>query len=262
MHRFFVSPTAIRNDRVTFSGSLTHQLAHVLRLRPGQRILVLDDRGWEYTVELERLGRQQATGRIVKRSEARGEPRTRITLYQAVLKGERFEWVLQKGTELGIIAFVPLLCERNVIRDPGAVRRKLPRWRTIIREAAEQSGRGRLPRLGEPLAFAVACQQAQTLGGLSLLAWEEETSTTLKEVLRGNGQPGDVRLNSTASDFRHPTPSIQLLIGPEGGFTPEEVRLAQAHGIVPITLGRRILRAETAGLVAAAAVLYELDDLS
>ncbi len=254
MHRFFVLPTAIQGDRVTLTGPIVHQLTHVLRLRPGERVVVLDDSGWEYTVELERLERKQAEGRIVERARAQGEPHTRITLYQAVLKGERFEWVLQKGTELGIVAFVPLLCARNVIRDPEAVRNKLARWQTIIREAAEQSRRGRLPRLEPPLTFAEACQQAEASGGLSLLAWEEKPATSLKAVLQASFAP-------PAPNAQYPISNIQILIGPEGGFTPEEVKLAQAHSILPITLGRRILRAETAGLVAAAAIFYELNDL-
>lgn len=252
MHRFFVPPTAIQGDRVTLTGPVVHQLAHVLRLRPGERIIVLDDSGWEYTVELERLGRERAQGRLVGRAEAQTEPCARITLYQAVLKRERFEWVLEKGTELGIIGFVPIFCARSVVRDPEAVGKKLPRWRAIIREAAEQSGRGRLPRLETPLSFAAACQQAQAAGGLSLLAWEGESTTSLKAALRAE----------PAANIQHPTSNFQLFIGPEGGFTPEEVRLAEAHGIVPITLGRRILRAETAGLVAAVAILYERNDLS
>jgi len=254
MHRFFVLPTAIQGDRVILTGPIVHQLTHVLRLRPGERVVVLDDSGWAYTVELKRLERRKVEGSIVERAEARTEPRTRITLYQAVLKGERFQWVLQKGTELGITTFVPMFCARSVVRDPEAVHKKLARWQTIIREAAEQSRRGRLPRLEPPLTFAQACQQAEASGGLSLLAWEGEPATSLKEVLRASFEP-------PAPDAQYPISNIRILIGPEGGFTPEEVKLAQTHSILPITLGRRILRAETAGLIAAAAIFYELNDL-
>ncbi len=254
MHRFFVLPTAIQGDRVTLTGPIVHQLTHVLRLRPGERVVVLDDSGWEYTVELKRLEREQAEGRIVQRARAQGEPHTRITLCQAVLKGERFQWVLQKGTELGITTFVPMFCARSVVRDPGAVHKKLARWQTIIREAAEQSRRGRLPRLEPPLFFAEACQQAEASGGLSLLAWEEKPATSLKAVLQASFEP-------LAPNAQYPISNIQILIGPEGGFTPEEVKLARTHSILPITLGHRILRAETAGLVAAAAIFYELNDL-
>jgi 16S rRNA (uracil1498-N3)-methyltransferase len=256
MHRFFVSPAAIQGDRVRISGPAVHQIKHVLRLRPGQRFVVLDDSGWEYTAELVRRGQKEIGGRILARAQALGEPRTRITLFQAVLKGERFEWVLQKGSELGIAAFVPLLCDRNVVRG-DAVLKKLARWRTIIREAAEQSRRGRLPRLELPLDFAAACQQAQAMGGLSLLAWEEETALDLKAVLYASSATGP----GPADDVSPAICNIQLFIGPEGGFTPQEAMLATDQGIQPVTLGPRILRAETAGLVAAAALFYELGDL-
>jgi 16S rRNA (uracil1498-N3)-methyltransferase len=251
MHRFFVPPTAIEGDQLRLSGPAVHQVTHVLRLRAGERIVVLDDSGWEYTVELVRRGQKEIGGRIVARAQAQGEPHTQITLYQALLKRERFEWVLQKGSELGVAAFVPLLCARNVVREPAAASKKSARWQTIIREAAEQSRRGRLPRLEAPLAFAAACQQARSAGGLSLLAWEEEHTRGLKDVLRAH-LPGDAA---------GAIPRVQLFVGPEGGFTPEEAALAAAQTIQPVTLGPRILRAETAGLVAAAAVFYELGDL-
>ena len=266
MHRFFVSPTAIQANQVTLSGPVAHQIARVLRLRAGQQIVVLDDSGWQHTVELQAVTPEEVRGRIVQRERATGEPRTQITLYQAVLKGERFEWVLQKGTELGIAAFVPLLCERNVVRDPAAVQRRAKRWRTIIREAAEQSRRGRLPRMEQPLPFAAACRQAMAEEGLALLAWEGEMATGLRQALQEQvGVGGDQHASPTVQapdrPGRPPFSSIHLLVGPEGGFTAEEVELARTHSIRPITLGHRILRAETAGIVAAAAILYESGDL-
>jgi len=277
MHRFFVSPSAIRGNQVTLSGPVAHQIARVLRLRAGRQIVVLDDSGWEHTVELQSVNPEQILGRMVQREEAAGEPHTQITLYQAVLKGERFEWVLQKGTELGIAAFVPLLCARNVVREPAAVQKREKRWRTIIREAAEQSRRGRLPKLEQPLPFAAACRQVQAQAGPGLLAWEGEPAAG-PGLLAWEGEPAASLKQTLRADISHDRPasanvqvpdrsgrlgfsSIQLLVGPEGGFTPEEVALARAHSIRPITLGRRILRAETAGIVAAAAVLYESGDL-
>jgi len=264
MHRFFVSPSAIRGNQVTLSGPVAHQIARVLRLRAGREIIVLDDSGWEHTVELQSVNPEEILGRMVQREEAAGEPHTQITLYQAVLKGERFEWVLQKGTELGIAAFVPLLCARNVVREPAAVQKREKRWRTIIREAAEQSRRGRLPKLEQPLPFAAACRQVQAQAGPGLLAWEGEPAASLKQTLRADishDRPASANIQVPDRSGRLGFSSIQLLVGPEGGFTPEEVALARAHSIQPITLGRRILRAETAGIVAAAAVLYESGDL-
>jgi len=247
MHRFFVPPQVIQGDQIALPPDVTHQLRHVLRLRPGDRIAVLDDQGFLYEVVLTVLTRWEATGQVVARRPAGGEPAIHITLYQAVLKGDRFEWVLQKGTELGVTAFVPVLAARCVIRNADDIMRKLPRWRRIIREAAEQSGRGRLPRLMEPMAFADVCQQAKTRWGLWLMAWEEEQNQGLKTVLAERNHQASGR--------------IQLLTGPEGGFSETEALSAQACGIKSVTLGSRILRAETASIVAATIILYEFNQL-
>ncbi len=150
-YRFFVAPTAIQGEQVDIDDpGLAHQMAHVLRLQVGDRVTLLDNNGWEYTVALTSLSRQRVVGHIEEQCQARGEPRLDIRLYVALLKGERFEWLLQKGTELGVSSFVPLVCERSVV-DEAAVRgTKLERWERIIREAAEQSRRGRLPQLHSP----------------------------------------------------------------------------------------------------------------
>lgn len=249
LHRFFVPPDWLEEDRVTIVGSLVHQIRNVLRLGPGDHIVVLDNSGWEREVEITRVGKEHVSGRVVDKRLASGEPRTQITLYQSVLKGRRFEFVLQKGTELGIVEFVPLISDRCLIASLDDVDKKGERWQRIILEAAEQSRRGRLPRLRPAMFFPSACENARQ-GGLSLIPWEEardvEGITSLRSVLRGAGQP----------PF-----SVNIFVGPEGGFTPGEIELARQYGLIPISLGPRILRAETAGLVAAAAILYELGDL-
>lgn len=249
MHRFFVQPEQIQGHRVTLSGAIVHQIRNVLRLRPGDHILVLDNSGWEWQVELTEVSRSRAEGHTLGKSLARGEPRTKITLYQGVLKGNRFEFALQKGTELGIVEFVPVVSSRCVIADVDAVSKKLARWRRIVLEAAEQAHRGLLPVIQPAMLFAAACERAGLSGGLSILPWEE-AEASLKSLLREG--------NETAPSRPF---SINLFIGPEGGFTAEEVNLAQRYKIHPVTLGPRILRAETAGLVAATAILYELGDL-
>lgn len=249
LHRFFVPPDWLEEDRVTIVGSLVHQIRNVLRLGPGDHIVVLDNSGWEREVEITRVGKEHVSGRVVDKRLASGEPRTQITLYQSVLKGRRFEFVLQKGTELGIVEFVPLISDRCLIASLDDVDKKGERWQRIILEAAEQSRRGRLPCLRPAMFFHSACENARQ-GGLSLIPWEEardvEGITSLRSVLRGAGQP----------PF-----SVNIFVGPEGGFTPGEIELARQYGLIPISLGPRILRAETAGLVAAAAILYELGDL-
>ena len=246
MHRFFVPPEWIDGKKVVMRGRQVHQLRDVLRLNGGDRIAVLDNSGREYQVELERVERGYARGAVVAVSTP-PEPRTAITLYQALLKASRFEFAVQKCTELGVARFVPVMCQRCVVRGPEAVsERKLERWRKIVVEAAEQSGRGRLPVLEAAVTFEQACGSAT---GFSLLPWEGEVALGLRAALQGE-------LHRSGDSL-----SVNLFIGPEGGFAPSEVDLARSCGVLPVTLGGRVLRAETAGLVAASAILYECGDL-
>ncbi|NTV04466.1 16S rRNA (uracil(1498)-N(3))-methyltransferase, partial [bacterium] len=158
-YRFFVPAESFANDAVRVANAeLARQLARVLRLGPGDRVLLLDGCGDLCEVELTELGRDVVTGRVLSREHA-AEPTLDLTLYVALLRPERFEWVLQKGTELGVRRFVPVQFARSLPGD-RADGRKAERWRRIIREAAEQSCRGRLPELGEPLGFAAACAAA------------------------------------------------------------------------------------------------------
>ncbi len=252
MHRFFVPPSWIRGDEVSIAGPQAHQIRHVLRMRPGDRVVVLDNSGWEIETELQSLDGQEVRGAVVCRRLSTGEPRTKISLYQAVLKSKGFEVVLQKGTELGIVEFVPLISERCIVSDLDSLEKKRSRWETIVQEAAEQSRRGRKPSLRNSALVPQACDHARQTGGLSLLLWEEQGPASLRTLLR-TAPPG--------REKHWPPFSINLFVGPEGGFEPGEVALARRYGVVPATMGPRILRAETAGLVAAAAVLYELGDL-
>jgi len=243
VHRFFIPPEWIEQDAVAIRGRQVHQIRDVLRLGEGDIFVVLDNSGAEYEIELVRLTRSQVEGLVRRKTLAATEPRAQITLYQALLKGDKFEVVLQKGTELGIVGFVPVLCERCVPLG-RAGDRKLGRWQRIITEAAEQSRRGKLPFLKPVLTLEQACRSAT---GHSLLAWEGEAALGIRRALR--------RLK------KEETPSLNLFIGPEGGFSPSEVALVRSHGVQSVSLGRRVLRAETAGLVAATAILYEYGDL-
>ncbi|MBI2863262.1 MAG: 16S rRNA (uracil(1498)-N(3))-methyltransferase [Chloroflexi bacterium] len=251
MHRFFLPPSSIRGPDVIFTGPVVHQLTHVLRLTPGDAVKVLDNSGWEYEVELGACQKDQVQGTVRRKSLVSTEARTKVSIYQALLKGAKYELVLQKGTELGVVGFVPMVCERCVPGDTEAVGdSKLKRWEKIILEAAEQSRRGKLPRLMRPVGFREACRSAE---GLSLLPWEGEKVMGLKAALR-KAQVGQ-KLGP-----QRPF-SVNLFIGPEGGFSPGEIDLALSAGVIPVSLGPRICRAETAGLAAAAAVLYEMGDL-
>jgi 16S rRNA (uracil1498-N3)-methyltransferase len=267
MHRFFIPPDWLKGEEVTIKGQKAHQIRNVLRLRVGDHILVLDDSGWEREVEIIEISHEEAIGRVVRRSLSHSEPRTKVSLYQGVLKGRRFEIVLQKGTELGIVEFIPIICERCIIADMEDVSKKTERWRRIISEAAEQSGRGKLPKLQPAMLFQQACERAMRSEGLSLIPWEGERRRSLRSLLGDRAGEAMKELRNLIGVQSFPYPhaprpfSVNLFIGPEGGFTPAEVALARNYGIIPITLGPRILRAETAGIVAIAAILYELGDL-
>jgi 16S rRNA (uracil1498-N3)-methyltransferase len=246
MFRFFVPAAWLEHEEVTIVGPLVHRLRNVLRLRPGAHIILLDNSGWEHETELTHVSTQRVEGRVVHKSVATGEPRTKITLYQALLKLSKFEWVLQKCTELGIVGFVPVITERCIIGSLEDISKtKTERWWRILVEAAEQSRRGRLPALRPAIMFSTACEAA-IRDGLTLFPWEEEQERSLRSVLR---------------ETERPPFSINIFIGPEGGFTQAEVAQAQSYGALPVTLGPRILRAETAGLVAATAILHEFGDL-
>ena len=243
MHRLFLPADWIAEGTVVITGKLVHQLRNVLRLGAGDHITVLDNSGWEYEVKLQEVDSSKVKGRVISKSLVVGEPRTKITLYQALLKGSNFEFVLQKCTEIGIAGFVPIICERCVAGEPDS--KRLSRWRSIITEAAEVSRRGKLPVLQNPTSLTEACKSAS---GISLIPWEEEKARGIGDVLRSH--------RKIRND-----PAINIFVGPEGGFSPHEVDLARSCGIVPVSLGPHILRAETAGLVAATITLYEFGDL-
>jgi 16S rRNA (uracil1498-N3)-methyltransferase len=247
-HRFFVPPEALTGDQVSLEGDLAHRLSRVLRLKPSATIVLLDGSGLEYETRLETVAPRRVTGTVVARRPGRAEPRVRLVLYQSLIKGERFDWVLEKGTELGVAAFVPLLSRRNVVRPAPERSGRPERWRRVVREAAEQCGRSVLPDVLPAQGLEEALTEA---ADLRLLPWEGEDALGLAAALR--------QARPALEAVEHPT--VAIFIGPEGGFSVEEVALARQAGAQVVSLGRRILRSETAGIVAAAAVLYELGEL-
>jgi len=245
MHRFFVAREAIQNGRVELPAEQAHQVRNVLRMKPGQCVVVLDNEGWEYEVSLDQVGRQQVAGEITGQRPVANEPVVQITLYQSLMKREKFEWVLQKGSEIGVSHFVPLITRRSIVQKPGAITpKKMARWQRIVTEAAEQSRRGRVPTIGTAVSFAEAVDSLDRTQ-IALIPWEESADLDVRTALAN-----------------HKAKEIALFIGPEGGFAAEEIEYAGKQGAIPITLGPRILRAETAALVTAALVLYELGELA
>lgn len=234
--RFFVPAGTLAGERVTVTGDPHHHLHSVLRLKAGAELLLLDGTGACCRGRLESIDRRVAMVAVLERWQER-ERCCRLQLLQALPKGDKFELVLQKGTELGVTAFQPLLSARTVSRPE---RGRLERWQRIAGEAARQSRRPIVPEVGELLPLEGAL--ARVTAPLRLLLWEAG-SRPLSELLPPEA-PG----------------AVAVLIGPEGGLTAEEVALAAAAGFVPVHLGPRILRTETAGLAIAAIFQYRYGD--
>jgi len=239
MHRFFVPASRISGGRISFSNEQRKQLRNVLRLRSGDVVTALDGSGREFVTKIEALDGKLAIGKIMETRTPSTEPNTRLTLVISLPKGERLDLILQKCTEIGAAKFLIIETVRTVRRiAPDKIPAKLDRWRTIVKEAAEQCGRTRLPTVDGVISLEDAL--AQVKSGTGVIAWEEEEETNLSSVLP--------RIKSADE--------ITLFIGPEGGFTEEEVAAARAAGIIPVSLGPRILRTETAAIVGCTLIIY------
>lgn len=226
-HRFFVAPAEAAGERFPIPPSIEHQVQRVLRLRDGDRLVLLTGDGMAAACRLE-------VGDCVveAREPAGGEPVHRLTIVQALLKGDALDEVVQQGTELGVAAFHPVVTERCVVRDLSA--RKLDRLRTIARESAEQSERAVVPVVQEPVALEAM------LGAGSVLLAERHDGRRLRDL----PPPGTV------------------IIGPEGGFTELELAAAEAAGVELAGLGQRILRSRTVAAAVTAAVLSRTGDFA
>ena len=241
MHRFFVDNIDLQPGALVDLSSLHHQLTRVLRLQPNDEIVLLDGRGRAARVQLQSL-EHGGVGRVLAAETAWLEPAIRLTLYQCALKADKFEWVLQKGTELGISRFVPVISRRTIVRPAARLTKRYARWRRVIREAAEQSGRSLLPQLADPLSFDEAAAEPSDL---RLLPWEEASRSA----------PGlGAQLGTRPA-------SISLMVGPEGGLDAAEIAFASDLGWHTVSLGPRILRAETAALAAVTIILDRMDQL-
>jgi 16S rRNA (uracil1498-N3)-methyltransferase len=242
-----LSPSA----EIELPPDVAHQVRDVLRLTPGAAIDLLDGRGMEYPSAVLEVGRKGVRVRVGEPRRGRAEPSVRLVLCLGMLKAAKFEWVLQKGTELGVAAFVPLLCERAVAATEAMGEAKRRRWERILVEAVEQCGGARVPELSQPRPLMHLLASVPP-GAVALMPWEEEAAAHLRATLQS--------AVDDAGGIQH-VPEVRLFIGPEGGFSSGEVALARRHGALPVTLGPRILRAETAALAAVTLALDALDAL-
>jgi 16S rRNA (uracil1498-N3)-methyltransferase len=240
MHSLYVPPAQIEEKLAFIRGEERHHI-DVLRLRVGDRIRLLDGLGTVYDGVISHISRHEA---IVKLSgRRRRHPMKRVDLYQGLPKGEKFELIIQKATELGVSSITPVICRRSIPRIEG---RKLPdrlrRWNRIAIEACKQSGRALFPKLNPPRSLDEVLRIAEA--DLKLMLWEGERDRKLRHVLKGIAPE-----------------SVALLIGPEGGFDEVEVQSALDARFYTVTLGELILRTETAAIAALSLLQYELGQL-
>ncbi len=237
MPRIFLPAADLLSQPLTIRGEKAKYLATVPRSRGGDSLVVHDDRGNSYTATLTAVTPREVTAELTGKIDWNTESALQITLYQGILKGEKMDFVIQKATELGVDNIVPVVTERSQVRET----RKLPRWTKIAGEAARQSGRNAVPRVHEIVRFDALPPSASPKG---ILFWEKggDDLAAALGTFQGGGD-------------------ISLFTGPEGGFSEKEVASAAEMGFLTATLGRRILRAETAAVAAIAIAQFSLGDL-
>ena len=244
MQHFFLEPESIQDGVVTFPEAISRQIKNVLRLKlKTDAVIVLDNSGWEYLVQLTGNKGQTVIGEITGKQLGRPEPATGLRLCYSLTRREKMETVLQKATEIGATSFQPYISSRSLVQESRQNSARQERLIAIIREAAEQSMRAKLPVLEPALGFEEMLAAVESCG-VKLIAWESTAivSQVCPDML-GVGENNK--------------PEIALLIGPEGGFSSEEVALAEKYGFQQISLGTNILRMETA-CVAGCAIIRHL----
>ena len=244
MYRFFVEKYQIHDGRVDITGEDVNHIRNVLRMRPGEEVLISTGDEWEYTCAIERLEEDRVTLRVEDASRPGRELASKIWLFQCLPKGDKMETVIQKAVELGAYTVVPVASSRCVVKlDERRAAQKVVRWNAIAEAAAKQSKRLIIPENRGVMRFRDALEAAADLD-VKLIPYE-----------RQDGMEGTRKILNAI----RPGQSAAVMIGPEGGFDDAEVQLAREHGFEPVTLGKRILRTETAGMTMLSILMYLLE---
>lgn len=245
MNRFFVKKENIEDNTITITGEDVQHISKVLRLQRGDQIMLCDGEGNDYLAEILEMDKHSVMTKVLDKGASKGEPDIDVVLYQGIPKAAKMDLIIQKCTEMGIKRIVPVFTARTVVKleSEKDERKKVERWSKIAEEAAKQSGRGIVPVIDMPMELAGALDDAKQLD-MVIVPYELEDSVSVKEALKKDRRA-----------------SIGFFIGPEGGFQADEVKAAKSSGAIPVTLGSRILRTETAGLAVLAAIMYEYDQM-
>lgn len=244
MQHFFVTPEQVRADYIYVDGSDVNHMKNVLRMRPGEQLLISDGNNHKYDCVIDRFEAGQAVLKIVSEEQADTELLSRISLFQGLPKSDKMEFIIQKAVELGVYEVIPVAAKRSVVRlDDKKAEKKRMRWNEIAKSAAKQSGRGIVPEVQNVMEFTQAVAYA---GNLDVVLIPYELAEGMQKTKR-------------IIEALTPGQSVGIFIGPEGGFEKEEVHLALENGAKEITLGKRILRTETAGITTLSILMYHLE---
>lgn len=244
MQRFFVTPDQVGEDKIRIQGSDVNHMKNVLRMRPGEEVMVSDGNNRQYRCRVEDYPDGEAVLAILEAGLVDTELPSRIYLFQGLPKQEKMELIVQKAVELGVCQVIPVQTRRCVVKlDAKKAAKKVQRWQQIAESAAKQAGRGYIPAVSEVMTFQEALAFSETLD-IRLIPYE-----------LADGMEGTRKI----LDGIRPGQSVGIFIGPEGGFEKEEVGRAVEAGAMPITLGKRILRTETAGIAVLSILMYRLE---
>jgi 16S rRNA (uracil1498-N3)-methyltransferase len=250
MQRYFVAPENFQEGQVIIVGDDAHHIVKVMRSKAGDRFIASDGERREALVEITEIAGQQVSASIVEMLPMDNEPQVEVWIAQSMPKSDKMETVIQKCTEIGAAGFIPFLSERTVVQyDSRKEAKRLERWQKIAKEAAEQAHRHRIPAVNSPVSWKQLLQSAGEVD-LALICYEKEDGLFIHQALRSAG-----------FSFAVQGGKVLLIVGPEGGFTEQEVEQAAAAGCKCISLGKRILRTETAAMVGLTCILYESGEM-
>lgn len=245
MHWFYVKSSQIEADRITITGSDVNHIKNVLRMVPGEQMILCDGEGTDYCCTIEELNFDTVIARIGKQNESETELPAKLYLFQGIPKKDKMELIVQKAVELGVYEIIPVAMKRCVARleDRKKEEKKRERWQSIALSAAKQSCRGIIPKVSPAMSFKEAIAFARTL------------DDTIVPYEQSEGIHDSYEIMEKACEQK----KIGIFIGPEGGFDDEEIDWIKKEGMKPVTLGKRILRTETAGLCVLSVLMYKLE---
>ena len=249
MHKFFTPPENINMDEGKIIGDDVKHIYKVLRLAPGEKIVLNNCQGEEYLGEIASISKTEVSIKILNKLDINNESGVEIYLFQGLPKAQKMDLIVQKGTELGIIEFIPTITQRVDVRLKGEFK-KLDRLNRIALEAAKQSKRSLIPIVSDPMEFEDVLVKLKTLD-IFFVPYENAENLGIKGIV------SEIRKSGKIKELK----KIGIMVGPEGGFEQEEIKKLKDEGAYIITLGSRILRTETAGFVATSLIQYELGDL-